>query len=196
MTVCISLSKYLFSVTHGGLASGCPQNAIGYQNYQEDMISTTQTGNVRCCSYDGGSCESETIGCLTLTFSEAQEKCSEFGMRLCTVEELNTNICCSTGCSFDFELIWYRKGKLFCSTEFNSTSEVHLSFFGTPIVRILEFFFIKYHFSNKLFGTVICFDKILLINWNFFSHLLSPSVIWYQNIGYGSQIDAFGNCNC
>ena len=129
---CTSLSKYLFSVTHGGLASGCPQNSNGYQNYQEDMSSTTQTGNVRCCSYDGGSCETETIGCFTLTFSEAQQKCSENGMRLCNVEELNT--CCSSGCSFDYELVWYRKGKLFCSTEF------HFSFFGTPFLRIPEYF--------------------------------------------------------
>ena len=117
---CTSLSKYLFSVTHGGLASGCPQNSNGWQNYQEDMSSTTQTGAVRCCSYDGGSCESETIGCFTLTFSEAQQKCSEFGMRLCTVEELNTNICCSSGCSFEI-MKWYGIEKVSCSAQLNST---------------------------------------------------------------------------
>ena len=148
---CTSLSKYLFSVTHGGLASGCPQNPNGFQNTHEDMNSTTQTGAVRCCSYDGGSCESETIGCFTLTFSEAQQKCSEFGMRLCTEEELFTNICCSSGCSFDYELVWFRKGKLFCSTE--KISEVHFSFFGTPFVRILEYFIKIEFFQQTLWNT-------------------------------------------
>ena len=118
---CTSLSKYLFSVTIGGLASGCPSNPNGIQNFQ-DMTSTTQTGAVRCCSLDGGSCDSKTPGCSTLTFSEAQQKCSEFGMRLCTEEELASNICCKSGCNFDLKLAWYTKGKLFCWTEFNSTS--------------------------------------------------------------------------
>ena len=79
------------------------------------MISTTQTGAVRCCSFDGGSCVSETPHCSTLTFSDAKQECSDFGMRLCTEEELAGNICCGTGCSFDFELVWYTKGNLFCS---------------------------------------------------------------------------------
>ena len=100
------------SVWSGGKASGCPPSPTG----KEDLISTTQTGAVRCCSYDGGSCESTTIGCLTQTFSEAQQTCSEFEMRLCTEEELLSSICCSTGCQFDSEYVWYRKGKLFCST--------------------------------------------------------------------------------
>ena len=74
------------------------------------MISTTQTGAVRCCSFDGGSCKSFTPDCTTLTFSNAKQECSEFGMRLCTEEELAGNICCGTGCGFDFELVWYTKG--------------------------------------------------------------------------------------
>ena len=109
---------YLFSVTHSGLASGCPSNPDAIQNTQ-DMISTTQTGAVRCCSFDGGSCESEIPECSTLTFSNAKLECSEFGMRLCTEEELAGNICCATGCSFDMELVWYTKGNMFRSTEFN-----------------------------------------------------------------------------
>ena len=101
--------RYLFSVTNGGLASGCP--SVNNQNSQ-DMISTTQTGAVRCCSFDGGSCESEIPECSTLTFSNAKLECSEFGMRLCTEEELASNICCGTGCEFDIELVWYAKGNV------------------------------------------------------------------------------------
>ena len=106
----------LFSVTQGGLASGCNADNANAIQHNQDMISTTQTGAVRCCSFDGGSCESK---CSILTFSNAKQKCSEFGLRLCTVEELAGNICCGTGCEFDRELVWYTKGDLFCSTEFN-----------------------------------------------------------------------------
>ena len=108
---CTSLSKYLFSVTDGGLASGCPSNPNAPQNTQ-DMISTAQTGSVRCCTFDGGSCTSKTPYCSTLTFSYAKQECSEFGMHLCTKQELASNICCSTGCGFDTKLVWYTEGNI------------------------------------------------------------------------------------
>ena len=76
------------------------------------MISTTQTGAVRCCSIDGASCKSEIPDCLTLTFSEAQQKCVKVGMRLCSIQELSSNICCGTGCLFDEKLVWYIKGNI------------------------------------------------------------------------------------
>jgi hypothetical protein len=117
--VWLFIIRYLFSVTYtGGLASGCPSSPNAVQNSQ-DMISTTQTGGVRCCSLDGGSCKSRTPDCSTLTFSNAEQKCSEFGMRLCTEEEFFSKICCGTGCSFDNKLVWYTQGNLFCSTELN-----------------------------------------------------------------------------
>ena len=107
---------YLFSVTFGVLASGCPKrllesNPNDIQNSQ-DMISDSQTSAVRCCSLDGGSCESKIPDCSTLTFSNAEEKCSKLGMRLCKEEELASNICCYTGCNFDKELVWYTKGNM------------------------------------------------------------------------------------
>ena len=81
------------------------------------MIFTNQTGAVRCCSYDGGSCESRIPKCNPLkTFSNAKQECSEFGMRLCSEEELASNICCYAGCGFDEELAWYTKGNMFCSS--------------------------------------------------------------------------------
>ena len=100
--------SYLFSVKFGGLASSCHSNI---QNSQ-DMISTTQTSAVRCCSLDGGSCKSKIPDCSTVTFSNARDECSRFGMRLCTEEELASNICCGTGCGFDIELVWYAKGNM------------------------------------------------------------------------------------
>ena len=103
---------YLFSAWSGGLWSHCQESII--QN-TEDMISTTQTAAVRCCSFDGKSCKSEIPDCVTLTFSKAQQKCSEFGMRLCTEKELDSEICCGTGCAFNTEMVWFTKGNMFCS---------------------------------------------------------------------------------
>ena len=79
------------------------------------MISTNQTGAVRCCSFDGGSCKSETPDCSKLTASKAYHKCAKFRMRLCSKQELSSNICCGTGCLFDEELVWYTNGNMFCS---------------------------------------------------------------------------------
>ena len=109
-------SGNLFSVTEGGLAAGCNADYANAIQHDQDMISTTKTGAVRCCSFDGESCKSKIPDCSTLSFSKAQQKCSEFRMRLCTKEELSNNICCGTGCSFDLELVWYTKGNMFCSS--------------------------------------------------------------------------------
>ena len=96
-----------------GLASGCPSDDNAIQNTQDIISTTTQTAFVRCCSKIGGSCK--IPDCSRLTFSNAEQKCSESGMRLCTKEELASNICCKTGCGYDRKLVWYTKGNMFCS---------------------------------------------------------------------------------
>ena len=106
-----NISCIFFSAAFGGLASGCPRFSGWHDS--TDIFSTTQRGAVRCCSFDGGSCTSKlNTHCLTLTFSIAEWKCSKLGMRLCTEEELASNICCYTGCGFDKELVWYTKGNM------------------------------------------------------------------------------------
>ena len=105
-----NISCIFFSAAFGGLASGCPRFSGWHDS--TDIFSTTQTGAVRCCSLDGGSCKSKIPDCSTLTFSNARRECSRFGMRLCTEEELASNICCGTGCEFDIELVWYAKGNV------------------------------------------------------------------------------------
>ena len=124
------------------------------------MIYTNQTGAVRCCSLDGGACKSETPDCSSLTFLEAQQKCVNFGMRLCSEQELSSNICCGTGCSFDAKLVWYTKGNLFRSTEFNQWRP--FSFYGTLFVGILKCF-IRGHSSNTPFGTEMTKSLILYV---------------------------------
>jgi len=63
---------------------------------------------VRCCSFDGGHCETATrLGCESaVSWYEAQEACSEKGMRLCTLAEMDDDKCCVTGCMFDVDKVW------------------------------------------------------------------------------------------
>ena len=74
---------------------------------------------MRCCGFDDGSChESPEVEWNTKhTYLNAKQECTELGVRLCTEEELASNICCETIC--DMELVWFKKGNLFGSTEFN-----------------------------------------------------------------------------
>ena len=77
-----------------------------------------QVAAVRCCSLSGISCitpgghNAEQYGeCLkTATFEEAEGKCASINMRLCTLEELESNLCCGTGCEFDMKLTWHKRG--------------------------------------------------------------------------------------
>eukprot|EP00929_Paragymnodinium_shiwhaense_P058202 TRINITY_DN29148_c1_g2_i1.p1 TRINITY_DN29148_c1_g2~~TRINITY_DN29148_c1_g2_i1.p1 ORF type:complete len:334 (+),score=15.46 TRINITY_DN29148_c1_g2_i1:54-1004(+) len=60
---------------------------------------------LRCCSSDGSTCSSP--GCkASLNHSEAELACEQEGLRLCTKAEYGSAICCSTGCSFDKNLVW------------------------------------------------------------------------------------------
>ena len=53
---------------------------------------------MRCCSNDGTTCKTQKGACPgESTYSEAFEKCSDIGMRLCTKTELLSEMCCKTG---------------------------------------------------------------------------------------------------
>ena len=76
----------------------------------DDYLGTFQPepfgAGVRCCSDDGTTCK--TIGKCpgTSTHSEAEQVCNENGMRLCTKNELLTEICCETGGNCDNHPVW------------------------------------------------------------------------------------------
>ena len=76
---------------------------------------TGQAG-VRCCSNDDcGTCKS-VCPPAKVSRSDAEQKCSELEMRLCTKKELASEICCGTGCSLDTKLVWYgTEGNVFHS---------------------------------------------------------------------------------
>ena len=64
---------------------------------------------VRCCSDDGTYCETIS-NCIDsddlMSYRDAKVACGNNGMRLCTKDELLTDICCGTGGSCDNHLIW------------------------------------------------------------------------------------------
>ena len=76
-----------------------------------DNPSSSEKGAVRCCSKDGRTCVTpgafvEPKSCLVTTFAEAEAKCAEEGMRICTADELDRHKCCNTGCDFNDKLTW------------------------------------------------------------------------------------------
>merc|ERR1712223_895991 len=97
----------------GGTAGiGCPR-----ENNNQTVTSTPLEAAVRCCSVSGIDCitpggiQSKHHGeCWeTATFEEAEKKCASIDMRLCTSDELKSNLCCRTGCGFDTKPTWQKK---------------------------------------------------------------------------------------
>ena len=71
--------------------------------------SETSEAFVRCCSSDGSSCD--TVNDCTnsnnlMNYANAEEECSAIGMRLCTKDELLTEVCCGSGGQCDSEAVW------------------------------------------------------------------------------------------
>ena len=62
---------------------------------------------VRCCSNDGESCQTP-FDCPNnkLSFDDAAYKCQEMGLRLCTKDELQREVCCGMGGGCDNYLMW------------------------------------------------------------------------------------------
>jgi len=67
------------------------------------------TASVRCCSISGDTCDSDHLdgGCQSdKTYVEATALCAANGERLCTEVEIDSQLCCSTGCNFDGHQVW------------------------------------------------------------------------------------------
>jgi len=87
------------------VADGCRRS----QGSSNPEIRSAMGGfaSVRCCSNNGRRCESTSIGCLQhQTLAQATAACSRRNMRLCSVQELDSGVCCGTGCGFDGHHIW------------------------------------------------------------------------------------------
>ena len=108
----VGISLLLSSGESAGI--GCPK-----ENNGQTATSTPQEAAVRCCSLSDISCitpgghnAKQYGGCMeTATFEEAEGKCTSMNMRLCTSDELESNLCCGTGCEFDMKPTWHKRGK-------------------------------------------------------------------------------------
>lgn len=81
---------------------GCPWAGEA----RNQIKASTEIAAVRCCSQDGQSCQSEELGCKNGTVAEAKSICESKGLRLCSKVELQSNVCCDSGCNFDVKTTW------------------------------------------------------------------------------------------
>mmetsp|Transcript_32370 Transcript_32370/g.63728 ORF Transcript_32370/g.63728 Transcript_32370/m.63728 type:complete len:90 (-) Transcript_32370:35-304(-) len=82
--------------------------------YSKDLptkcFNSTQAASVRCCtSHFGTKVDMTTISCQeNKTFLQAWNFCSEHKLRVCSLQELETNDQCdeAAGCGFDAQRVW------------------------------------------------------------------------------------------
>jgi len=92
--------------------ASCPGRGSAPRFLDSDCNSTSLAGcgtavaAVRCCSSDGATCESTSLGCLSGTFSQARAACAARALRLCTPAELTSGVCCSVGCKAGTSMAW------------------------------------------------------------------------------------------
>jgi hypothetical protein len=86
------------------------------------------TADVRCCSIDGDSCQSQDfeggVDFLTpnggthtqcyfgVTYQEAMAVCHSAGKRICSNEEMQEGTCCNSGCWHNHHAIWVDSGEV------------------------------------------------------------------------------------
>jgi len=87
-------------------ADSCPRVGVPHPT---EWIETSAQRTVVCCSTDGAVCDADPGGsCLpkAATVAEAQAACAAQNMRLCTAAELDSNLCCDTGCDYNTRAVW------------------------------------------------------------------------------------------
>lgn len=97
----------------GYTVDGCiGQGGGGVEHPLTYVRSVDGTADVRCCSIDGDSCESnlthflaDSNGCVSgVTYQEAMSVCHAHGMRVCDQDEIQA--CCDTGCGHNGGAVW------------------------------------------------------------------------------------------
>lgn len=94
----------------------------GEQGKNDDFVASFEPksfeAGARCCAKDsnGVSCLSHTItklSCKTdkMSYDEAVSHCEGFGSRLCTKDELLSEVCCGKGGDCDNHLVWTSTSK-------------------------------------------------------------------------------------
>ncbi len=93
----------LYRASDGCLRSGDTQVDICYA----PVIERART--VNCCKGEEsiGTLQCDRLDCFVATsFFEATSICESEGMRLCSMQELESGVCCNKGCQFDFRVGW------------------------------------------------------------------------------------------
>lgn len=105
----------------GATVDGCSSDNGNSRSYMGDQSSQAipltvheadETAAVRCCSHSGESCHSQIGGVCNdvATFRDARSICNGAGMRLCSQTEMNSGVCCGTGCWFNHYPVWISDG--------------------------------------------------------------------------------------
>ena len=88
---------------------GCHSEGSNPDDYTGFYQVESSNAFVRCCSDDGTNCETIS-NCQDSddlrNYLDAETECANNGMRLCTRDELLTEICCGTGGGCDSQLVW------------------------------------------------------------------------------------------
>ena len=107
-------------ISHRWTVDGC--DGVGASHARECARVADARAAVTCCARDGASCQSmcvspfdaasyprESPAGLTnafVTYDEAVDVCEQRMMRLCTLEELSSGLCCGGPCALDDARVW------------------------------------------------------------------------------------------
>ena len=83
---------------------GC--QATGGANIPGKLQEESNQAGVRCCSLNGNDCVTHGSCPGSSTYEEAKSQCAILGRRLCTKDELLSDVCCSTGGGCDYSYVW------------------------------------------------------------------------------------------
>lgn len=78
-----------------------PDDVVGYFEDPNAPVAAA-----RCCNTEGTSCSTPEMCPRLLTYAQASSKCTQDGKRLCTKDELLSNMCCGKGGNCDSYKVW------------------------------------------------------------------------------------------
>ena len=78
----------------------------GKDDYNATFELSSFEAGVRCCSMDGTTCDTFSKCPGKSTYCDAVRECEEKKMRVCTKDELLSEICCDTGGQCDNHPVW------------------------------------------------------------------------------------------
>lgn len=183
----------------GATVDGCSSSNTNSHNYEGDQSGQAipltvheadETAAVRCCSHNGESCHSE-IGHVcydAATFRDARSICNGAGMRLCTQNEMNSGVCCGTGCWFNHYSVWISDGAptgAHPASAFSVLSVDHCC--GIPDGQFFNF---DFHEAETALGRPFHFDDQITVR-NGRTGRTGTVVLW-DNVNGGSIGDSHG----